>query len=328
MSVKSAIELSRNLDAEKYDPIYVFIGKDGLWQLADSPKKVPRGGALVAPTTDRRKKGLVVLSDGRYETIAVDVAFPMLHGRYGEDGTVQGILTVSGIPYVGCAIAASTLCMDKALAYLVVAEAGIRVPQYKVLYQNDEITAGELKYPIFVKPVRSGSSFGVSKVTESAALLPAVSAARQYDGKVLLEEAVVGHEIGCAVMGNGFDLSVGALDQIDLTGGFFRIHQEARPEQGSENATIHIPAPIAEELRIHVVEKAKKIYRTLGCKGLARVDLFLTPDGQVVLNEVNTMPGFASYSRYPRMMAAAGMPLRKVIDRLVALALEKEGDML
>lgn len=233
----------------------------------------------------------------------------------------QGVLEISGISYVGCGIAASALSMDKALTYLAAAEADVRVPRHKTLYENEEITAGDLKYPLFVKPARSGSSFGVSKVCGPASLQSAVRAALLYDEKVLLEEAVVGSEVGCAVMGNGTNLFTGALDQIELSGGFFRIHQEAAPEQGSENATIRVPAPIPEPARALAVETAKTVYRALGCRGLARVDLFLTLDGHVILNEVNTMPGFTAYSRYPRMMAGAGIPLREVIDHLIALAL-------
>jgi D-alanine--(R)-lactate ligase len=326
VSLKSARELSGNLDAAKYDPIYVSIGRDGLWRLMNSPEDELQNGASVAPSTDRKNKGLVVLLNGRYEMLPVDAAFPMLHGKYGEDGTVQGVLEMSGIPYVGCGIAASALCMDKSLTYLAAAEAGVRVPRHRLLYGNDEITAGDLKYPLFVKPARSGSSFGVNKVCEPASLSLAVQAAFKYDDKVLLEEAVTGSEIGCAVLGNGSNLITGALDQIELSGGFFRIHQEAKPEQGSENATIRVPAPIKEAERALAVRTAKTVYCALGCRGLARVDMFLTPDGQVVLNEVNSMPGFTSYSRYPRMMAGAGIPLREVIDRLIDLALENGGD--
>lgn len=325
VSIKSAQELSGNLDLAKYDPIYVFIGRDGLWRLVSSPEEEPQNGALVVLSTDQNNKGLVVLANGRYELLPVDAAFPMLHGRYGEDGTVQGILRMSGIPFVGCGIAASALCMDKALTYLAAADANVRVPRHRVIFKNDEITAGDLEYPIFVKPARSGSSFGVSKVLQPASLSSAVNAALEYDDKVLLEEAVTGSEVGCAVLGNGSNLFTGALDQIELSGGFFRIHQEASPEQGSENATIRVPAPIPEAARALAVETAKTVYRALGCRGLARVDMFLKPDGQVVLNEVNSMPGFTSYSRYPRMMAGAGIPLRELINRLIDLALEDGG---
>jgi D-alanine--(R)-lactate ligase len=150
--------------------------------------------------------------------------------------------------------------------------------------------------------------------------------ARQFDSKVLIEEAVVGSEIGCAILGNGTDLIAGEVDRVALSHGFFRIHQESRPEDGSENATFIVPADISAQARLLVQETAKAIYRALGCRGLSRVDLFLKEDGTVVLNEINTLPGLTSYSRYPRMMAAAGLPLAEVIDRVVSLALAGELD--
>jgi len=152
-------------------------------------------------------------------------------------------------------------------------------------------------------------------------LASAIEAARAYDSKVLIEEAVVGSEIGCAVIGNGGDLVLGEVDRVALSHGFFRIHQEATPETGSENSSFICPADISPAARDLVQETAKRIYRVLGCRGLARVDLFLKDDGSVVLNEVNTLPGLTSYSRYPRMMKAAGLPLGDVVDRLVSLAL-------
>jgi D-alanine---(R)-lactate ligase len=178
---------------------------------------------------------------------------------------------------------------------------------------------------VFVKPARSGSSFGVSKVARKEELPSALEAARRYDSKVLIEAAVVGSEVGCAILGNGVDLLAGEVDRIALSHGFFRIHQEDAPETGSDNSTVTVPADIPEASRALVQETAKGVYRALGCTGLARVDLFLKDDGQVVLNEVNTLPGLTSYSRYPRMMAAAGLPLSEVIDRMVSLALAGNG---
>jgi D-alanine--(R)-lactate ligase len=189
---------------------------------------------------------------------------------------------------------------------------------------TESIDADKLTYPVFVKPARSGSSFGVSKVSRKEELQSAVEAARQFDSKVLIEEAIVGSEVGCAILGNGMDLIVGEVDQICLSHGFFRIHQENKPESGSENSTVIVPADISEEARLRVQETAKAVYRALGCSGLSRVDMFLTEDGKVILNEVNTFPGMTSYSRYPRMMAAAGLTLAEVIDRIVALTLKGE----
>ncbi len=162
-------------------------------------------------------------------------------------------------------------------------------------------------YPVFVKPARSGSSFGVTRVDRADELDAAIAAAREYDSKVLIEQAVVGTEVGCAVLGNGADLFVGEVDQITLRHGIFRIHQEAEPELGSENAVVTVPADLPAEKRDEIRATARTIYVTLGCEGLARVDMFLQEDGRIVLNEVNTLPGFTTYSRYPRMMAAVGL---------------------
>jgi D-alanine--(R)-lactate ligase len=236
------------------------------------------------------------------------------------------LLELSGIPYVGCDIQSSALCMDKSLAYIVARSAGIATPEFWIVAAGETVDADLFSYPVFVKPARSGSSFGVSKVSRSEELETAVKTARQYDSKVLIEAGVVGSEVGCAVLGNDPDLMTGEVDRISLSHGFFRIHQEDEPESGSENSTPIVPADIPAETRSLVQETAKAIYRALGCGGLARVDMFLTEDGQVVLNEVNTLPGMTSYSRYPRMMAAAGLPLTEVIDRLVSLTVAGNAD--
>jgi D-alanine--(R)-lactate ligase len=211
--------------------------------------------------------------------------------------------------------------MDKSLTYMVARSAGIATPTFWTLAAGESIDPGRLPFPVFVKPARSGSSFGVSKVSRKEEFLDAVQTARQYDAKVVIEEAVAGSEVGCAVLGNDADLIAGEPDQITLSHGFFKIHQESNPESGSENSTVVVPANISPAARALVQETAKALYRALGCRGLARVDLFLKDDGTVVLNEVNTLPGMTSYSRYPRMMAAASIPLAGVIDRLVWLTL-------
>ncbi|MFC5802544.1 D-alanine--(R)-lactate ligase VanA-Sc [Streptomyces formicae] len=323
VSVKSAQEVARNLDAEKYEPFYIGITMSGAWKLCDGPDADWESGscrpAVLSP--DRSVRGLLVLEQGRYETISLDIVLPVLHGKLGEDGAIQGLLELSGIPYAGCDVQSSALCMDKSLAYIVARSAGIATPNFWTVTANETIDPDRLTYPVFVKPARSGSSFGVSKVSRKDELLSAVETARQYDSKVLIEEAVVGSEIGCAILGNDLDLIAGEVDRIALSHGFFRIHQENEPESGSENSTAIVPADIPAESRSLVQETAKAVYRALGCRGLSRVDMFLKDDGEVVLNEVNTLPGMTSYSRYPRMMAAAELPLAEVIDRMVSLAL-------
>src|SRR5579859_5162199 len=328
VSVKSAQEVAKNIDTGKYEPFYIGITKHGAWRLCDGPspdwesRRYPP--AVLSP--DRDTRGLLVLVKGHYETISLDVVLPLLHGKLGEDGALPGLLELSGIPYVGCDVQSSALCMDKSLTYTVAASAGIATPEYWTVTGNENADPDRFRYPVFVKPARSGSSFGVTKVAGKEELLDAVKAARQYDTKVLVEAAVAGQEVGCAILGDGADLIAGEVDRIALSHGFFRIHQETAPESGSENSVPIVPADIPAAARVLVQQTAKAVYRALGCRGLARVDMFLTTDGTIVLNEVNTLPGMTSYSRYPRMMAAAGLPLAEVIDRVVSLALAGRND--
>jgi D-alanine--(R)-lactate ligase len=323
ISVKSAREVAKNLDIEKYEPLFIGITKSGTWKLCDGPDTHWEDASCppVVLSPDSSVHGLLVLEQGRYETIRLDLVLPVLHGKLGEDGAIQGLLELSGIPYAGCDVQSSALCMDKSLAYLVARSAGIATPNFWIVTANENIDQDRLTYPVFVKPARSGSSFGVSKVSREEELMSAVETARQYDSKVLIEEAVIGAEVGCAVLGNDPDLVAGEVDRIALSHGFFRIHQESEPESGSDNSTAIVPADISAESRSLAQETAKAVYRALGCRGLSRVDMFLTDDGKIVLNEVNSLPGMTSYSRYPRMMAAAGFPLAEVIDRMVSLAL-------
>jgi len=324
ISVKSAREVARHLDLARYEPFWVAISRSGAWRLCAGPDADWADGAgrpaVLSP--DRDVHGLLVAG---HETIRLDVVLPLLHGRFGEDGAMQGLLELSGVPYVGCDIQSSALCMDKSLTYLVARGAGVATPRFWTVTAGQDVDPGPLDYPVFVKPARSGSSFGVSKVARAEDLPAAVQDARQFDTKVLVETAVAGAEVGCAILGDSRELLAGEVDRITLSHGFFRIHQEAEPERGSDNATFTVPADIGPAARARVQATAKTVYRALGCRGLARVDLFLTEDGDVVLNEVNTLPGLTPYSRYPRMMAAAGLRLGEVIDRLVSLALAGDG---
>src|SRR4030088_1935812 len=286
VSVKSAQEVAKNPDTEKDEPFYIGITKNGAWKLCDGPDAdLGNGGcrpAVLSP--DRSVHGLVVLEQGRYETISLDLVLPVLHGKLGEDGAMQGLLELSVIPYAGCDVQSSALCMDKSLAYIVARSAGIATPNFWVVTANDNLDPDRLTYPVFVKPARSGSSFGVSKVSRKEELLSAVETARQYDSKVLIEEAVVGSEVGCAILGNDPDLIAGEVDQIALSHGFFRIHQESEPESGSENSTPIVPADISAESRSLVQETAKALYRAFGCSGLWRVEMLLPDEGVVVLD--------------------------------------------
>ncbi len=322
ISLRSAREVAGHLDPDKYDPYWIGITTDGAWRLCDGPEAGWEDtGRPVVLSPDRTVHGLLVIDKQGVETIRLDLLLPVLHGKLGEDGAMQGLMELSGIPYIGCDVPSSAVCMDKSLTYTIAQGAGIDTPNFWVLDENSQPDVEALTYPVFVKPARSGSSFGVSKVTAPDELPAALAQARQYDTKVLIEQAVIGAEIGCAVLGERSNLITGEVDRVALTHGFFRIHQEATPETGSENSSFIVPADISETDRDNVKEAAKAVYAALGCTGLARVDMFLTKTGKVILNEVNTLPGLTSYSRYPRMMAAASLSLGEVVDRLVAMTL-------
>ncbi|MGW6282570.1 D-alanine--(R)-lactate ligase [Kribbella sp. NPDC055071] len=327
VSIKSAQEVARNLDLDKFEPYWVGISKTGAWKLCDGPSEDWEAGTThpVVLSPDRDVHGLLVLEEGKYTTIRLDVVLPVLHGKLSEDGAIQGLLELAGIPYVGCDIPSSAMSMDKALTYTVVKAAGIPTPNFWIVPADEKVDPDQFTYPIFVKPARSGSSFGVNKVSNKEELAGAMEEAREFDSKVLIEEAIVGTEIGSAVMGNE-ELFVAELDQINLTSGFFRPHQEDNPEEGFVASTITVPADLDDATATKVKETAKAIYRALGCRGLARVDMFLLEDGTVMLNEVNTFPGLTSYSRYPRMMQAAGVTFTEMIDRWVSLAVTGKAD--
>lgn len=270
-------------------------------------------GSFGQPFVLRNKNGL--------PSIPIDAAFPVLHGKNGEDGSIQGAIELAGIPLVGCGTLASALCMDKDRAHKLARLAGVLVPRSFVAHPwNDEQEifqfAAETGYPIFVKPVRAGSSYGISKVQKAEDLLRAVRYAFQYDSEVILEEAIPGFEVGCAVMGNK-DLITGEADEIELSGGFF----DYKEKYTLETSYIHVPARIAPEKAAQIKDAAKRIYRALGCSGFARVDLFLTPSGDIYFNEVNTIPGFTEHSRYPGMMKAAGISFPEILTNVIQLAL-------
>ena len=326
VSLESAYAVAAHMDPSKYRPVLLGIARDGRWfHYTGDMSRIPTDtwqGPDCAPAVvppGQEEKCLLVFRPGGMERIHLDAAFPVLHGQNGEDGTVQGVFQLAGIPVVGCGTAASALCMDKARAHRLARDAGVDVPASVVLEQGMEAAgpAEALGYPLFVKPVRAGSSFGISRVDAPEQLESALQAAFQYDREVILEEAIPGFEVGCAVMGSG-SLTVGELDEIELAGGFF----DFREKYTLETSAIHVPARISPEKAAEIKDAARRIYRALGCRGFARVDLFLEPSGRVVFNEVNTIPGFTAHSRYPRMMEAAGIPFGQVLSSLIALALE------
>lgn len=352
VSLSSASGVILNLDRSRYNPVIVGITREGKWYYyTGSTEKILEDTWLneenctpVVLSPSRGDCCLILLKETGTERIPVDIALPVLHGKNGEDGTLQGLLELAGIPLAGCGALASALCMDKDRAHKLAGLAGIRVPEALVLeeripkmktqtvsQQVPEVQtqtasglvtenqihaasdfAGEVGYPLYVKPVRAGSSYGVTKVNTPDELIPALSLAFQYDTLVILEENIEGFEVGCAVLGSS-DLIVGEVDEIELSGGFFDFTEKYT----LKTSAIHVPARISPEKSSEIKETAKRIYRALGCSGFARVDLFLTPTGEIVFNEVNTIPGFTAHSRYPGMMQAAGYSFTEILSMIL-----------
>ncbi len=330
VSLQSACSVIENLNPEKYHVILLGITRQGEWlKYSGSASQIREDSwsrhpsclpAVISP--DRKTHGILVTEDGKVTAIPIDAAFPVLHGRNGEDGTVQGLLEMAGIPCIGCGTLSSALCMDKDIAHKLVRLSGIKTPASVVLdapVSPNELykMTADLQYPFFVKPVNSGSSFGITKINAQSELWDAILTASRHDRKVIIEEAVAGFEVGCAVLGNE-TLTIGQVDEIELGQGFF----DYTEKYTLKTSKIHMPARIDEDTANRVKQTAASIYRTLGCRGLARVDMFLTPGKEIVFNEVNTIPGFTSHSRYPNMLKGIGMTFPQIIEELIRLAMQ------
>lgn len=328
VSLESAYAVIKNLNTEKYNPVMIGISKSGNWyHYKGSAENILNDSwcsdkyctpALISP--DRSRSDLIVLEPCGIRRIHLDAALPVLHGKNGEDGSVQGLLSLAGIPLIGCGILSSSICMDKDRAHKLVSLCGISTPRSKVI---DTLTppeavgafARQTGFPLFVKPVKAGSSFGITKIYEDSQLHDAIEKAFMYDDKVILEENIQGFEVGCAVLGN-FRLIAGEPDEIQLSSGFFDFTEKYT----LKTSEIHVPARIPAEKALEIKETAKIIYNALDCKDFARVDMFLTPDGHLVFNEVNTIPGFTEHSRYPAMMKAAGIDFPEMLEKILEQA--------
>lgn len=327
VSLESAYSVIKNLDKNKYCPVLIGISEQGKWfSFMGDIEKIPKNtwcnetDCVPAVLSPNRGENKLILLGKQTAEIHIDAAFPVLHGKNGEDGTVQGVIELAGIPLVGCPTLASALCMDKDRAHKLAAYAGVSIPRSVVLDKKADVTVVKrfseaVGFPLYVKPVKAGSSYGVTKVTEAAALEEAVELAFRYDDQVIAEENIEGFEVGCAVLGKEV-LTVGEVDEIELSEGFFDFTEKYT----LKTSAIHVPARISSEKSAEIKETAKSIYRALGCSGFARVDMFLCPDGRIVFNEVNTIPGFTEHSRYPGMMKAAGHSFGEILDELIEQA--------
>ena len=334
MSVTSILE---NLSNERYEVHMVGITKEGRWLLYTGPVEDILSGAWeqgpVTPaflSPDPSVHGLVALRDGKAETIHVDVIFPALHGKNGEDGTIQGLFQLSGIPYVGCDTESSAICMDKAVTHSLLSSADIEQAHYLWFYADRFDAAPDtiknkiqarLDFPVFVKPSSAGSSVGVSKVERFEDLDQAIRKAAREDKKVVVEEGITGQEVEVAVLGNR-DCDASIVGEIGASAQFY----DYDDKYINGTSQLYIPARIPQEVSEKIRQTAVRAYRLLGCSGLARVDFFVTAgDNRVILNEINTLPGFTSISMYPKLWMAMGLTYGELLDRLVELAFQKAG---
>lgn len=331
VSLQSAKNVLAAIPRDKYDVLVVGIGKDGSWNWyedgiflvnADSPVDIALApGAL--PVSPIRFNGRCVLIafKGARQSQPFDIIFPVLHGINGEDGTIQGLAQMLGCPCVGCGMTASAICMDKAFAKMLLEHEGIRTARWLLLRRGEELppvqqVTAKLGMPLFVKPANAGSSVGVVKVKTPEEFVPAVALAMKYDSRVLVEEAVSGREIECAVLGNT-ELFCAAPGEVVPKVDFYSYEAKYTLEDGADLIT---PAPLTPGQLAEVQTIAKAAYRALGCRGMARVDFFLRQDGTWLLNEINTIPGFTRISMFPKLMGLSGIPYSELVDKLIALA--------
>ena len=335
VSLRSAESVLNNIDHSKYNVFPVGITKDGDWICFGGKdySMLPTGAWMTHPDNRRaaispvRGQGLLTFEGDCVVRERIDVVFPVLHGENGEDGAMQGLLQMAGIPYVGPHVSASAVAMDKTLTKLVVDQAGVTQAAWQLVRRQDleyhmDTTLDRLeekfRYPMFVKPAGTGSSVGVSKAADREALRDALLAASVYDKKILVEEFIHGREVEVAVMGN--DNPVASIcGEIDSGADFY----DYDAKYVTDTSVAYIPARISEEVEEQVREAAVKVYTAIGCQGLSRVDFFVTyEDNRVVFNEINTLPGFTSISMYPKLFAASGIPYSELIDELIKLAVE------
>jgi D-alanine-D-alanine ligase len=337
ISCVSAGNVLAALDPDEFEVVPVGITKAGGWVLANGGAVTAIKGRRLPAVTDQSGTAVVLPADptfGRVEVVdvrqgvraltGVDVVFPLLHGAYGEDGTIQGLLEMAGLPYVGAGVFASAAGMDKEFTKRLAAADGIPVGPYAVLRAGQSLTAADrdrLGLPVFVKPSRAGSSIGITRVTDWADLDAAVAKAREIDPKVLVEAAVVGREVECGVLEgeHGGPPEASVVGEITVDGGFYDFDAKYLDDVATVDVPAHLPPEVSERVR----ELAVRTFVSLDCAGLARVDFFVTPDNEVYLNEINTMPGFTPISLFPRMWAASGLDYPKLVSRLIRTALRR-----
>lgn len=334
ISIRSANNVIEAMDREKYRIFLIGITRDGRWYAGKTAELILESGEVSGYTVSeddllgfvpgRAGSNIVYISDTK-KKINPDVIFPVLHGPMGEDGTVQGLLRLSGIPFVGAGVLGSAASMDKDVMKRLFRDNGIPVGGFRVMHSYekegisyDEIVS-ELGSPLFIKPANMGSSVGVNKVGNREDFYGAVTEAFRFDNKILVEEFIEGRELECAVLGNEYPIA-SATGEICARDNFYSYRAKYIDENG---AVLNIPAELPDETNDRIKDLALKSFRTVCCEGMARVDCFLKKDGTVIVNEINTIPGFTSISMYPMLFEVSGIPYNELIDRLICLAMER-----
>lgn len=331
ISKLSATAIISNMSYEKYNIMPILITEKGEWLIYDGPlsnlsaNNWERYASKAVLSPDTAHKGLLRIAGDKVKRMQVDVVFPVLHGKYGEDGAIQGLLELSGIPYVGCGILTSGICMDKAYTKKIVDGLNIRQAKYDVVYAEEPDAPvrieKEIGYPCFVKPADAGSSVGISKAKDRKELHKALQGAVKYGKKILVEEYIAGREVECAILG-GEASPVGEI----VTGGNAEFYDYDAKYNDKETKTV-VPADIPAELSERIRDSAVKIFKAIDGRGLARIDFFIEEaTGEIVFNEVNTMPGFTGISMYPLLWKEAGLEMPELIDRLISMAKSREAN--
>lgn len=333
VSLQSAKNVAEAIDKEKYDVALIGIDKSGRWLLPNQSEFLLNATdpkLIALNRQDEESVALVPQSGGELTDLAaggahsaVGVVFPILHGPFGEDGTVQGLLKLAGVPFVGASVVGSAVGMDKDVMKRLLRDAGIPIAKFLVFRRGDmvdfNVVSGELGLPFFVKPANLGSSVGVHKVSDLASFDQTVNDAFAYDTKIVIEEAIEGRELECSVLGNENPIA-SVVGEIVPSHEFYSYEAKYIDEKG---AALEIPAGIPEAVSERIRELAIRTFQVLECEGLGRVDCFLTTDGEVIVNEINTIPGFTRISMYPQLWEASGLSYPDLINRLIELAIER-----
>ncbi|HTH38485.1 MAG TPA: D-alanine--D-alanine ligase family protein [Pyrinomonadaceae bacterium] len=351
ISVRSAETVVEALDREKYEVIPIAIGRDGRWLGPEQAKSLlnPVAGDLISLEPkfegdpeigligNQKLEGLTLFHDRQQDPVELnlDVVLPVLHGTFGEDGTIQGLLEMAGVPYVGCGVLASACGMDKVIMKSLFVEAGLPICNYTWFLRSEweanrasvvDMVERAIGYPCFVKPANLGSSVGISRATDSASLEAAIDLAAEYDRRIIVEEGLKMREIECAILGNDEPMASLPGEYVikDKTKAFLDYTEKYT---GTGNNEFVVPAPVSEELSNNIRQMAVAAFKAIDGSGLARVDFFLRTDtGALLVNEINTMPGLTDASGYPKMWAGTGVSFSELLDRLIALAVERHQD--